>query len=260
MDKGFVILAQNASVNYVRCAELLAESILRVMPDAKVSLISNNKTTSTVWDKVIKLPHGDLGGFYNDWQVYEASPYEYTIKLEADMYVPCSIDYWWEVLKSRDVVISTTIRNFKQDISHIKTYRRFIVDNELPDTYNAITYFKKSDVAKEFFDTVRFVFENWEDIKPEFKCNPEEPATTDFVYSIASHIVGVEKTTLPNFAQMSMIHMKQFINTMPTEDWTTTLVYEILPHTIRVNTIPQMYPFHYHIKEFSDRIAEAFYD
>lgn len=258
MDKGFVILAQNSDINYITCAEILAASIVRAMPDAKVSLISNNNSKSKVWDKIIKLPHGDLGGFYNDWQVYDASPYEYTIKLEADMYVPCSIDYWWDILKIRDVVISTSIRNFKQEVSAVKTYRRFITDNKLPDTYNAITYFKKSETAKEFFNTVRFIFEHWEDIKPNFICNPKEPATTDFVYAIASHLVGVEKTTLPKFTQMSMIHMKQFINTMPTEDWTTTLVYEILPHTLRVNTIPQMYPFHYHIKSFSDIIAESF--
>lgn len=258
MNKGFVILAQNTSeVNYIRCAEVLAESIVRVMPDAKISLISNNKSTSTIWDKVIKLPHGDLGGYANDWQVYEASPYEYTIKLEADLYIPRSIDYWWEVLQARDVVVCTTIRNFKQDVSKIKTYRRFVTDNKLPDTYNAITYFKKSETAKEFFNTVKTIFENWEEIKPNFQCNPDEPATTDFVYAIASHIVGVEKTTLPTFEQLSMIHMKQYINTMPNEDWTTTLVHEILPHTLRVNTIPQMYPFHYNIKTFSDTIAES---
>ena len=45
MDKGFVIIAQNTDlVNYVQCAEQLAESIMRVMPDAKVSLISDNET------------------------------------------------------------------------------------------------------------------------------------------------------------------------------------------------------------------------
>ena len=42
--------------------------------------------------KVIKLPYGDQAPdsdwkLVNDWQVYEASPYEYTIKLEADMYM-----------------------------------------------------------------------------------------------------------------------------------------------------------------------------
>ena len=100
MDKGFVIIAQNTDlVNYVQCAEQLAKSIIRVMPDAKVSLITDNETTSDVFDQVIKLPYGDQAPdsdwkLVNDWQVYEASPYEYTIKLEADMYMPTSIDYW----------------------------------------------------------------------------------------------------------------------------------------------------------------------
>ena len=122
MDKGFVIIAQNTDlVNYVQCAEQLAKSIVRVMPDAKVSLITDNETTSTVFDQIIPLPYGDQAPdsdwkLINDWQVYEASPYEYTIKLEADIYVPTSIDYWWDILKDRDIVISTTIRDFKQNL------------------------------------------------------------------------------------------------------------------------------------------------
>ena len=90
------------------------------------------------------------------------------------------------------------------------------------------------------------------------QCNADEPATTDFIYAYASHLLGVENTTLPSFTEMSMVHMKQFINTMPTENWTETLVYEIHPHTLRINTIPQMYPFHYHIKSFSAILEESF--
>jgi len=264
MDKGFVIIAQNTDlVNYVQCAEQLAESIMRVMPDAKVSLISDNETNCKAFHKVIPLPYGDQAPdsdwkLINDWQVYEASPYEYTIKLEADMYMPTSIDYWWEVLKERDIVVSTTIRDYKQNISHTRAYRRFIDDNKLPDTYNAITYFKKSETAKKFFETVRHVFENWSDIRDTLQCNADEPATTDWVYAYVAHLMGEEHTTLPVFTDMSMIHMKQFINTMPTENWMDTLVYEIHPETLRILTQPQMYPFHYHIKSFSAILEESF--
>lgn len=264
MDKGFAIHAQNtAKVNYVRCAEVLAQSIKKVMPDSRVSIITNDSVTfPEVFDKIIPLPHGDLDPIgtwklCNDWQVYDASPYEYTMKLEADMYIPRSIDYWWDILKQRDLVISTTIRNFKQEISDIHAYRRFIHDNKLPDCYNAITYFKKSDIAKDFFGIVKNVFQNWDEYKSILKCNKDELATTDWAYAIASHILGKENTTLPHFTEMSMVHMKQFVNGMPTEDWTDTLVYEILPHTIRINTFPQKYPFHYHIKDFSTQLMDS---
>ncbi len=264
MNKGFVILAQNTSkVNYVKCAEALAYSIKACMPDAKVSIITDDGTSKLdLFDKIISLPYGELDPdsdwkLINDWQVYEASPYEYTIKLEADMYIPKSIDYWWDILKDRDVVVSTTIRDFKQEISPVRAYRKFIDENKLPDTYNAITYFKKSETAEKFFSTVRNIFENWEQYRATLICNKDGPATTDFVYALASHIVGVEKTTLPTFTEMSMIHMKQFINGTPSEDWRDVLVYEIVnKNVLRVNTVPQMYPFHYQMKDFCDTVIE----
>jgi len=243
-------MAQNSEkTSYTNCAETLKKSILRVMPDANVTIITTDM-----------LPHGDLAKnsewkLINDWQVYEASPYDYTIKLEADMYIPRNIDHWWEVLKERDVVISSTIRNVKQEISDVRVYRRFIDDNNLPDVYNAITYFKKSDTAKEFFDLVKEIFNNWEEYKKILKCNPDELASTDWVYAIACHIMGVENTLLPTFTEMSMIHMKQYINGNPTENWTDTFIYECFPNQIRVQTVPQQYPFHYHVKNFCDKIV-----
>lgn len=238
--------------DYVKCAKALELSIKNVMPDSNVTIITTEM-----------LPYGDQAPntfwkLQNDWQVYEASPYEYTIKLEADMYLPRSIDYWWEVLKDRDLVVSTSIRNFKQELSDVVVYRRFITDNNLPNTYNGITYFRKSELAEKFFNIVRDVFENWEEYKKTLKCNVNEIATTDWAYAIAAHILGVENTTLPNFDSMSMVHMKQFINNLPTEKWTDTFIYELYPHTFRINTMPQLYPVHYHVKEFADAILEKF--
>jgi len=245
VNKGFVIMAQDTEkTSYTKCAEILRKSILRVMPNANITIITSDM-----------LPYGDLGGFANDWQVYEASPYDYTIKLEADMYIPRNIEHWWDVLKHRDVVVSSTIRNFKQEISDVRVYRRFIDDNNLPDIYNAITYFKKSDVANQFFSIVKDIFENWEDYKKILKCNQTEIVSTDWVYSIACHIMGVEKTTMPTFTEMSMVHMKAFVNNSVTDNWTDTFVYECLSDQIRVQTVPQQYPFHYHVKNFCDKIV-----
>ena len=260
MTQGFVILAQNTdTTNYVKCAEVLAKSIRRVMPDANISLISDNIDHSPFFDKVIALPYGDLAPnskwkLINDYQVYEASPYDYTIKLEADLYIPRTIDYWWNILKQQDVVVSTTIRNYKQEISNERFYRKFIDNNNLPDCYNAITYFNKSDFALKFFNSVKEIFNNWNDFIPLLQCKPDEEATTDWVYAIACNTLGRDKTTLPYFKDMSMVHMKQMINQGFTENWTEEFVYEILPHTLRINTVPQLYPVHYHIKSFANEL------
>ena len=253
MTRGFVIMAQDTEkVSYTNCAKALEISIKRVMPNANVTIITTDM-----------LPYGDVDPnsdwkLANDWQVYEASPYDETIKLEADMFIPKNIDYWWDILSLQDMVVCNKIRDFKGEISTARGYRRFIDDNNLPDLYNAITYFKKSDTAEQFFKIVRNVFENWEEYKAILKCNQNEKVTTDWAYAIAGHIIGIEKITLPTFTDFSMTHMKQFINGLPGEDWTQVLVYECLPESLRISTFVQMYPLHYHVKSFSDKLLETY--
>lgn len=252
MSRGFVIMAQGPE--YESCAELLRKNINSLMPDEKVTIVKSKD-----------LPYGDQSlnsdwKLQNDWQVYKASPYDYTIKLEADLLLPRPIDYYWEILQNRDLVVCTTIRNYKQEISENRMYRKFIDDNNLPDCYNGITYFRKSNLSEKFFLIVKDVFENWHEYKKILKCNIDEVVTTDWAYSIAMHVLGVENTTLPTFKEMSFVHMKSMINDLPLEDWTKLLVYEALPHTLRINTIPQMYPFHYHIKNFKDKIDWRIYE
>jgi len=260
MNRGFIILAQNTKeLNYIKCAEVLAKSIKKVMPNESVTLITNENYDNNLFDNVVPLPYGDLDPtgnwkLINDWQVYEASPYDYTIKLEADLYIPQSIDYWWDILQHRDLVISSYVRNYKQEISNVRVYRRFLDDNNLPNVYNSITYFKKSKLAEEFFKIVKNVFERWPEYRKVLKCKIDEEVSTDWAYSIASHILGIEKTTMPAFTAMSMIHMKQFINELPTEDWTDKLLYEVTNTSLRINTIPQLYPFHYYKKSFCNKL------
>lgn len=264
MSRGFVVLAQNTEkINYVKCAEALAVSIKRIMPNESITLITDNTVINSVFDNVVKLPYGDLAPnsdwkLINDWQIYEASPYEYTIKLEADMFIPANISHWWEILKTREIFVCSTIRNFKQEISNVRAYRKFIDENKLPDVYNAITYFKKSEIAEKFFNIVKDVFTNWKEYKSILQCNPNEEITTDWAYAIATLIIGKENVIIPNLNSISMVHMKQFINNAPTEKWTDTFVHELLPDTLRINTCPQLYPLHYHVKEFSDTILEKY--
>lgn len=263
MSRGFVIIAENTdTVDYVRCANLLVKSLKNVMPNEKVALLTdnvNNPNISKLYDYVIQLE--DVTGLisnintewklYNDFQVYKLTPFTETIKIEADMYIPRSISHWFDICKHNDVVVCNTIRNFKGNISTETFYRETIVNNNLPNTYNAITYFKKSEVAKEFFDIVKDIFSNWEDYKSTIVSDKREEVTTDVVYSMASAIIGVEKTTLLN-TDISFIHMKTVINNNKSEEWIEEYTTEIYPDVMRINTHPVLYPLHYHIKTFPE--------
>ena len=196
------------------------------------------------------LPHGNLGGWANDWQCFDASPYRQTIKLEADMIVTSPIDHWWTLFENRDVVISQGCRDFYNQPASSRKYRQLFDANRLPDVYNAITYWRLSAKAKEFFDHVRSVFENWSEYRGMLKF-PDESPSTDVVYAMVAAFMGVDQVTLPPGLGPSIVHMKPGIIPAQTGDWTNELVWEATNPGLRIQTVAQTGLFHYHVKHWS---------
>jgi hypothetical protein len=193
------------------------------------------------------LPYGDQGGWNNDWQMFQVSPYRQTIKLESDMICTNPFDHWWTLFENRDVVISQGARDFYGNPAQSRAYRKTFDANHLPDLYNAITYWRLSTVARDFFQVVRDIFENWNEYKKLLKF-PEDVASTDLVYAVAARIMGEENVTLPTGTGPTIVHMKQHINKLQGTDWTQELVWEHTP--LRINTVAQHGMFHYYVKEW----------
>jgi len=249
-ERGYLIPAIDTdSVNYLACAVQLAKSIRHWHPDANISVITVKRCSDPVFDHVVPLPFGDLGGFANDWQVFHASPYRQTIKLEADMLCASSIDHWWTMFEHRDVVISQGCRDFYNQPATSRRYRKLIDANNLPDVYNAITYWRLSKTAQEFFTLVKNIFENWTDFKSLLKFPDEEPST-DVVYAMAAQIIGPEYVTLPGILAPQIVHMKRTIIPTHTDDWTRELVWEHTDPGLRIQTVSQWGMVHYHIKDW----------
>ena len=248
-ERGYVIPAiDTEDVDYLSCAIQLAKSIRCWHPDADIAVLTVKRCSDPVFDHVIPLPFGDLGGYANDWQVFHASPYRQTIKLEADMLACSPVDHWWSLFEHRDVVVSTGCRDFYNQPSPDRTYRQVFDQNNLPDVYNAITYWRLSHTAQEFFDLVRKIFENWDQFRTLLKFSDEQPST-DLVYAIAVQILGPERCTIPHAP--TIVHMKK--NIIPTQsvDWTQELVWEYVAGQLKINTVAQWGCFHYHIKDWS---------
>ena len=249
-ERGYLIPAVDTNtVDYLSCAIQLARSIRQWHPNANISVISVKRCSDPVFDHVIPLPYGDLGGFANDWQVFAASPYRQTIKLEADMICASPIDHWWTLFERRDVVVSQGARTFYNNPATSRYYRKIFDANNLPDVYNAVTYWRLSTTAKEFFDLVRQIFEQWDSYKRVLKF-PDELPTTDVVYAIAAVIMSPERVTLPAGLGPNIVHMKRHINPIQSDDWTQELVWENNP--LRINTIAQWGLVHYHVKEWKN--------
>ena len=235
-ERGYVIPAIDSpgDTTYLRCAQQLASSIRKFHPRAEITVI-------TAQD----LPQGDLEGYHNDWQSWLVSPYRQTIKLEADMIAAGPIDHWWTLFEHRDVVISQGARNFYDELTTCRKYRKTFDTNNLPDVYNAITYWRVSETAKQFFTTVRNIFADWQAYKTLLKFPDDEP-TTDVVYAMAAMIIGTDLVTLPAGMGPSIVHMKRHINAIQTEEWSRELIWEQDP--FRINTVAQWGLVHYHVK------------
>jgi hypothetical protein len=221
---------------YVECAQRLRDSILHFHPDANITIAT-----------VDMLPNGDQGGWHNDWQMFQLSPYRQTVKLEADMICASPFDHWWTMFENRDVVVSQGARDFYGNLARSRAYRKVFDQNNLPDVYNAITYWRLSATAQTFFHLVRDIFQNWTEYKKIIKF-AEEQASTDLVYAMAAKILGPENVTLPLGTGPTVVHMKQHINHLQGSDWTQELVWEHNP--LRINTVAQQGMFHYYVKDW----------
>lgn len=246
-EQGYVVVAVNtATVDYVRCAAMLVQSLKTQHPDARVCLITDQPVEDPVFDYVHLLPAVSENAYANDAAVFQLTPFRETIKLEADMLIASPISHWWDLFRHRDVVISTGCRNWHGDVSTVRHYRQVFDQNHLPDVYNAITYWRLSETAKEFFDLVRDIFVNWKHVRTLIKFAPAV-ADTDLVYAIAAQIMGEQRVTMPFATYPQIVHMKQH-HAGTTDRWTHELTWEHDP--LRINTVAQWGAFHYHIKEW----------
>lgn len=238
-ERGYVIPAWNTdSVDYESCAHKLADSIREWHPDANITILTNHD-----------LPEGAAGGFANDWYVFRSSPYRQTIKLEADMWCAGPFDHWWTLFEHRDVVISQGARDFYDQSCESRFYRKVLDENNLPDVYNAITYWRVSETATEFFRWVRRIFNHWDQFRTLLRF-PEDTPSTDVVYAMAADIVGRDLVTLPPGVGPQIVHMKRHMIPIVSEDWTQELVWEFTQPGLRVNTVAQWGMVHYHVKDW----------
>lgn len=250
-ERGFVILAANSKdTDYVSCAVRLAHSI-RNWSKYPVAIVTNDPVPENTFDFVCAWPYAlEANAFANDWQCFYASPFRQTIKLESDMLIVSEIDHWWDMLQHRDLVVSTGARNYRDQAAESRYYRRVFDDNHLPDVYNAVTYWRLSPTAQEFFSTVRAIFQDWQQFRTLLKFADDVPST-DLVYAMAAQIVGPDLVTQPWAEYPRIAHMRQHIVGSQTADWTREFVWEWDQRHLRINTVPQRGAFHYHVKTWN---------
>jgi hypothetical protein len=270
MNKGFCLLAQNnETTDYVKQAYALALSLHKYNKDQKISLITNDTVPAeyqSVFDQILPIPWDDSAKdaqwkIQNRWKVYHASPYDETIVLEADMLILTDITHWWQELGKRDLFFVSNVRTYRDELVTSAYYRKTFIANKLPNLYSACHYFKKGDVAKEFYNLVEMITNNWQLFYGKFASEEYQKwCSMDVSCALASKILGNEtEITDPN-SFITFTHMKPHVQgwRQTPEQWTKVIGKYYRPNgTLILGNYVQKGLLHYVEDEFlTDNIIE----
>ena len=267
MNKGYFTFAQYSKKfgDYPRMAYALALSLKASQTKGPTDL-----TVGITEDDLKRLPKHYLDVFnveiipwtdeaimhnwklQNEWKVYHMTPYEETIKLDADMLFTVDVNYYWEIMKARKfgVAVCDTIHTFRDVVGDDTYYRKTFRENNFYNAYSALTYFRKCNEALTFYNQVEDIYRHWEKYANEFmRINTNDVAYTDEVYGMAVRLLGWQEKVKPP-QSFSFVHMKSkcqgLLNyTVDDSPWTTFLDGQYNNEGMWINNYYQTKPLHY---------------
>lgn len=274
--RGFFTIAQGEL--YQRFAYALALSLKASQPE-HLSKLSIGVTAAEkkalpakyleVFDEVVEIPWEDHAKnstwkLENEWKSIYMTPYDETIKLDADMLFPADISPWWDVLTLSEGVFCTSPKTYRGDLITSDYYRKTFTENELPNAYTAMFFFKKTDANFALFKEAEFIFTHWikcfyELLKPEHR---PKAVSTDVVFALAAKILDYESLNMtPTVDLPDFVHMKSRLQGWPDdqfmiEDWTKMIISSFNRDcSLKIGNYTQNLPIHYHVKDFlTDKI------
>jgi hypothetical protein len=259
---GFLTIAQNtAEVDYLRLAYVQAQNIKATQPNSNYAVIVDSDTAKLVTDEhrsvidyVIELPidhaKDELWKMSNEWQVFSLTPFKETIKLESDLLFTRDISHWIQGLRLRDICFSLNCYNYQEEQVTSSPYRTVFANNDLPNVYTGMYYFRFSHTSAEFFRLARQLYANWADVaKQLIQCDAQP--STDLVFAVAAKITGIDVCTIPSLEFFKFTHMKSQIQGWSDQQpWTDYVNVEHDGNIIRINNTNQYQPVHYYEKNF----------
>jgi hypothetical protein len=276
-NKGYLILAQNGTVDYVRMAYVLALTIKLTQTEINsVSLLTDVPDAvpdhyKSVFDNIIEIPWFDdaLNSEWkieNRWKIYHVTPYEQTILLDADMIILSDVSHWWDYLENNhDLYITKNAITYRNEMVTDRSYRRTFAENNLPDVYSAYMYFKKSETAEQFWKLVEIIAKDWQIFYNKYLTEYKPKILSmDVVFALAIKLLGIEDQITSPFEYPQFVHMKSRVQNWsnPGDDWMTqTGTYLNKQGVLKIGNYQQSGIFHYTQKDFlNDYILYVFED
>jgi hypothetical protein len=274
MSKGIVMLAQNNSNDdYVLQACVCAMSIALTNPDTNVSIITNDPVPEKYkkfFDQIIPIPWQDDAAnadwkIENRWKVFHVTPYNETVVIDTDMLVLQDISTWWKYLEEYDMFFTSKVFTYRQEEVISNYYRKTFVANDLPNIYTGFYYFKKCDMALEFFKWLELIVNNWElfygNHTPEHypgRCSIDVSAAIALKIMDIIPKVTNNKTSYPSFTHMKPAVQRWFEVPLKWQDRVDLYINKDCE--IKIGNHLQTGILHYTEKDFLDDVVISRYE
>ena len=203
--------------NYVEQACLLASSIKKFNEEANITIITDDGVLPKyqhLFEHIMPIPLEDdavnsLWKVENRWKIYDASPYDQTIVMDADMVLLEDISHWWDYLQKYDLFFTSNVKTYRNETITSDYYRKVFTKNDLPNIYTGLHFFKKSEIAEEYYILLKNICKNWQEFYkrflPEYTPNG---LSMDVAGALAIKILDIGSiVTSPN-SSITFTHMK----------------------------------------------------
>lgn len=264
MSKGFLITALNGKKDYLKMARALAMSISQTQKEkigvTLITDISIDKTYNKIFDNVISID-SDQTRFNIKVRsmLYDLTPYDETLVLDTDMLVLNDLTNVWNACRDKDLLFCDRVTDYRGKLIERSIYKNQVIENNLSSIYSALHYFKKSEIAKNFYELVKIINENWKEFYAIFIKNHTivEPSM-DVTSAIAIEMLDIKNDAKTKSEDFSFVHMKTELQgwKMFHETWLEPLaVYFHSIKEFKIGNYKQQGIFHYVESNFlSDEI------
>lgn len=273
--KGFFTIAENTKkTNYLKHAYALALSLKATQKEVPYLSVGISKDMEIpthykkVFDEIIEIPwetkyNNPNWKLENEWKVFHITPYEETIKLDADMLFFKDMSNFWNIDKNYSMLACNEVKTYKNELITSDYYRKVFTTNNLPNVYSALFYFKTNEETKQFFDYLEVVTNNYEKFFYEYLDeNRPNYFSTDVAYALVSKIFDIPlcHNNLLTFTHMKT-HLQNWNNNELDENWTKYV--NILFNDnlkCKIENFLQTGILHYHVKSFLTNEIIKYYE
>ncbi len=264
MNKGYLIQANTEKE--ILQARLLCDSIKTRNKDASVSLVTKLSESYKGYDNVIDYKFSPMPETrQNDYQLYWASPYDYTITIDCRTVVMENQDSLWDyLLDHHNICFPVQCKDYRMMPLYDHKFSVFANDYKLKKVYSNMFYFDKSESSLRYFKLLDPISKNWRDTQNTMfaKQHVDLSYQPDMMHTIVANRIDVDVFPFdPNI--LSYIDMRSvLVNGMlkDVEKWTSMFsIWSTSGKKLKLQNYSINNTLYYHEDEFyQEKIANDF--